>query len=185
MALALLASSPPQSKPVREVSLHEEPYFVPQSLDDLVIKSDLIIRATVAETRAADLNFKSPEGIESTLVRTAFRYVVTEVIKTDDLSIRPGVLVEVLRRGGIRDKQSYLQVTKVDALVPPKVHEDNLLFLRRDRSGTLEPSAGDSNSTFELRAGKVITQSKVEQLRSVVDVTANALVAEIRRKVSR
>lgn len=125
----------PQDKPVKEYRFHVDSQAdVPDTVDELWKSADIVVEGAVLSERAVD-DVITEVTPPVTLIYTAYDIGVTKVFKSGAGITGRTTKVTVQRKGGTRDRGTYIE-RAVDETCPEfRTGERYILFLTRLENG--------------------------------------------------
>jgi hypothetical protein len=176
-----------QDRPVKDEALFLDYGGRPaRTIDELLMRSPLVLEATVLATRPADdvqrvRDDEFPHKMDETRsVRTAYRLGQIEWVKTHAMGAPTGT-IEVILPGGVRDVEGQLVNYYDPAFPAPKVGERYLFFLTPGIGGW-ELAYQGPESAFRIEAGRLVPLGRSELSRSLAGRERRTAIDEIRTR---
>lgn len=169
---------PSQQKEVRSEPINTTFKAPPDTLAEMIIQADLVVRGRIVGASPRDYAVKGGGG---TIANTAYHLKVEEILHADDSKAVNAPTIDIVRPGGERDHGTYIERSYQVGFPPFTAGSDYVFFLVWNPSFSAWVPAFGPDSAFELVSGGVASAGKASVTKSLTGKSAADFVDQVRR----
>jgi hypothetical protein len=180
LSLQVATSSTDQvsPKPVRQEVINTYFKAPPDTLTDMIIEADLVVKGRVIGASPRDTPAK-PDQTAST--RTAYRLRVDEILHVKDSRAVDATTIDIVRSGGERDRGHYIERAYQSGFPPFESGHEYVLFLTWNAALAAWVPAFGPDSAFDLRGGIVDSPGTAKVATALRGTPVSEFLASVRR----
>ena len=165
-------------KPVRQEVINTYFKAPPDTLTDMIIEADLVVKGRVIGASPRDTPAK-PDQTAST--RTAYRLRVDEILHVKDSRAVDATTIDIVRSGGERDRGHYIERAYQSGFPPFETGHEYVLFLTWNAALAAWVPAFGPDSAFDLGDGIVDSPGTAKVTAALRGTPVSEFLASVRR----